>query len=150
MATTSTSDAVIDAALAALNADLPAGVNAFEAWPGPDGGPEMVCLGEVDWIEYEVASIKAGRQRRNEEYTIGWEVYVFGAAGTSPANPKPARERASVIAAEVVDIFADNPKLGVGNGGWAGTEFVQKGPRVFEKGWAYRYAGTIHVNARLT
>ena len=154
MATTSTVPTVIDAALSAINADLPSGVEAFEAWPGPEAAAEMVVLGEVTWEDYEVASIKAGRQRRQEDWTVAFEVFVFGTAyaakGSTPANPAPARNRAFVLATSLEDVLADNPKLGVGSGGWAATALTAAGPRVFEKGWAYRVAGRIHVQARLT
>src|SRR5688572_24731419 len=97
MATTSTVPTVTTAVLAALNAALPAGVDAFETWPGPEAAPEMVVLGEVAWDDYELAAIKAGRQRRQETYAIGYEVFVFGKAGTTPASPATARDRAFVL-----------------------------------------------------
>jgi hypothetical protein len=150
MATTSTAPAVIDAALTAVNADLPGTVTAYESWPGPSAAPEMVVFGEIAWEAYEVASIKAGRQHRQETFTIGFEVFVFGVAGTTPAITKPERDRAFVLAESLEDCLAVAPELGVGPGGWAETRLTAAGPRVFEKGWAYRVAGNIHVNARLT
>lgn len=150
MATTSTVPTVTTAVLAALNAALPSGVDAFEAWPGPDAAPEMVVLGEVTWDDYEIASIKSGRQRRQETYSIAYEVFVFGTTGTTPANPAAARSRAFVLNGVIEDAFADNPKLGLGTGGWSEVGPTAAGPRVFEKGWAYRVAGRIHVSARLT
>lgn len=150
MATNSTAPAVIDAALAAVNADLPGTVTAFESWPGPDAAPEMVVFGEIGWEEYEVASIKAGRQHRQETFTIGFEVFVFGTAGTTPAITKPVRDRAFLLATSLEDCLAEAPELGVGPGGWSETRLTAAGPRVFEKAWAYRVAGNIHVNARLT
>jgi hypothetical protein len=150
MATTSTAPAVIDAVLAAVNTDLPGTVTAFESWPGPDAAPEMVVFGEIAWEAYDVASIKAGRQQRQETFTIGFEVFVFGTAGTTPAITKPVRDRAFVLATSLEDVLAEDPDLGTGPGGWVETRLTGAGPRVFEKGWAYRVAGNIHVNARLT
>ena len=150
MATTSTVPATIDDVLAAVNADLPGGVQAFEAWPGSEAAAEMVVLGEITWEEYDFASVKAGRQRRQEEWSVEFEVFAFGSANSSPTNPKTARDRAFDLTASLENVLADNPKLGVGVGGWARTALTTAGPRVFDKGWAYRVAGRIHVSARLT
>lgn len=150
MATTSTVPTVIDAVLAAVNADLPAGVDAFEAWPGPEAAAEMVVLGEITWETYDLTAVKAGRQRRQEDWSVEFEVFVFGLAGTTPSDPKIARDRAFLLATSLENVLAANPKIGVGAGGWAHTALTTAGPRVFEKTWAYRVAGRIHVSARLT
>lgn len=151
MATTSTFPTVIDALLTLLNANLPGTVTAYESWPGPDAAAEMVVLGEVTWSKYEIASLKVGRQRRQEDYTVGFEVFVFGTTGTSPTNPKPVRDRAAVLFSEVEDLLADNPKLSLGvTVQQVEPHPAEAGPRVFEKAWAYRVAGQIEVNARLT
>lgn len=151
MGTTSTLPTVTDALLTLLNANLTT-TTAFEAWPGPDAAEEMVVLGEADWDVYEIASIKAGRKHRQEVYGIGWEIFVMGAPGTTPANPKPARDRAFVLMAELEDALADDPRAGLA------ASVVQRiecrpdtsGPRVFEKGWGYRIAGQFVVHDRLT
>lgn len=150
MATTSTVPVTLDAVLAAVTADLPAGVKAFESWPGTEAAAEMVVLGEITWEEYDFAAVKAGRQRRQEEWSVEFEVFAFGTAGSSPANPKTARDRAFVLAASLENVLANNSKLGVGNGGWARTALTSARPYVFDKGWAYLVAGRIHVSARLT
>ena len=150
MATTSTVPTVIDAALTAINTDLPGSVNAYESWPGPEAAAEMVVLGEVTWDTYELAAIKTGRQHRQEVWSVGFEVYVFGTASTTPANTKPARDRAFVLATSLEDVFADNPKIGITSGGSAEARLTEAGPRVFEKAWAYRIAGRIHVSVRLS
>lgn len=150
MATTSTVPTVTDALLTALNAALPSGVDAFEAWPGPGAAAEMIVLGAVTWDAYEIASLKTGRQRRQEDYAIGYEVFVMGQAGTTPADPSNARDRAFVLNTEIEDALADTPKLGLGTAvNWVQARLVEAGPRVFEKGWAYRIAGQIEVQARL-
>ena len=150
MATTSTFPTVVDAVLDAVNADLPGTVTAFESWPGPDAAAEMVVLGEITWEAYEIDSLKTGRQRRAEDYTIGFETFVFGTTGTTPANPKAARDRAAVLVTSLENVLANAPALGVGAGGWIQTRLTGAGPRVFEKGWAYRVAGNIHAHALLT
>lgn len=150
MATTSTVPAAIDALLTALNAALPAGVDAYESWPGHQAAAEMVVLGEVTWDDYEIASLKTGRQRRQENYRVGVEVFVIGQDGSTPADPSPARDRAFSLLTDLEDLLADTPKLGLGTT----VQVVQfhateAGPRVFEKAWAYRVAGQIEVQARL-
>lgn len=151
MATTSTVTLVVPALVDVLNLALPTGVRAFEAWPGPDADREMVVLGEVTWDEYEIASLKTGRQRRQEDWSVGYEVFVLGEVGTSPADPSAARARAFVLNAVIEDALADDPKLGLGTAVlWVQSRPGEAGPRVFEKGWAYRVAGRVHVSARLT
>lgn len=111
----------------------------------------MVVLGAVTWSDYEIASIKSGRQRRQENYAIGYEVFVIGQNGGTPANPKPARDRAFLLNTEVEDACADNPKLGLGTAVlWVQAEITEAGPQQFEKAWAYRVAGRFNVSARLT
>lgn len=151
MATTSTAPTVIDALVTALNAALPSGVRAYESWPGPEAASEMVVLGEVTWETYEIASIKTGRQRRQEDYAIAYEVFVMGQAGSTPADPSPARDRAFTLHTEIEDALAADPKLGLGSAvSWVQPAMTEAGPRVFEKAWAYRVAGRINVSARLT
>jgi hypothetical protein len=136
----------VGAAMTGPNAD----VRVYEAWPGPDGQAEMVVLGETTWANYEIATIKAGRQARTEEYTLGFEVFVVGAEGTSPSLPEPARARAYEILAVIEDVLADEPQPPSGpTVAWTQIRPENAGPRVFEKGWAYRIAGTIPVTARL-
>lgn len=151
MASTSTAPSVIDALMTALNAALPSGVRAFESWPGPEAASEMIVLGDVTWDGYEIASIKTGRQRRQEDYGIGYEVFVMGQGGTTPSDPSNARDRAFVLNTEIEDALADTPKLGLGTAvQWVQAAITEAGPRAFEKGWAYRVAGRINVSARLT
>lgn len=149
MATTSTVPTVIDALLARL---ATAGVTAFESWPGPEAAREMLVLGEVDWDDYRVASIKPGRQQRQEDYAVAFELFVMGRAGTTPSVPKAARDRAFVILGLVEDVLATNWTLSTAAATVQRVELrvVNGGPRVFEKGWAWRIAGRFDVYARLT
>jgi hypothetical protein len=151
MATTATVTVAVPALLTTLNTALPSGVQAFEAWPGPEAAQEMVVLGEVTWDDYEIATIKTGRQRRQEDWSIGYEVFVLGRASTTPADPAAARSRAFVLNAVIEDALANDPKLGLGTAVlWVQSRLGEAGPRVFERGWAYRVAGRVHVSARLT
>jgi hypothetical protein len=147
MASTSTAPTVIDALVSLVNA---AGVKTFEQWPGPDAAPEMLCLGKVTWDDYELSGVKAGRQHRQENYSIGFELFVFGRAGTTPASPKAARDRAFSLLGEIEDVLADDAKAGLGTAvQWVQVRVTDAEPRVFEKGWAYRVAGSFAAHARL-
>lgn len=148
--TTTTVPTVIDAFLAAVNADTET-PQAFESWPGPEAAPEMFVLGEIDWATYEIPTIKAGRKARQETYDIGFELFVMGAEGTSPAEPSAARLVAFNFLAPIEDLLAEDPSGGTD---YVTVQHVQlrptaAGPRKFERGWAYRIAGQIHVEARL-
>jgi hypothetical protein len=148
MSTTTTVPAVTDGLLAALQTGP---VQVFESWPGPEAAPEMIVLGEVEWDSYEIATIKAGRKHRQEEYGIGFEVFVVGAEGTTPASPKAARPRGFEIFGDVEDVLADDV---TGGTDFTTVQFIVSaprtaGPRVFERGWAYRVAGVFQVRARL-
>lgn len=162
MATTSTVPTVIDALLAAFNIEnYPeeyqatygglAGVMTHEAWPGPDASAEMVVLGEVTWDEYRIATIKSGRKQRQENYAVGFEVFIMGAPGSKPTDPSTARDRALEVLAAIEDVLADDPTIGLAAGTVQRIELepTEAGPRVFEKGWAYRIAGRFNVHARL-
>jgi len=151
MGTTSTVPVVIPALLSALNAALPSGVTAFEVWPGPEAAPEMVVLGDIEWDNYAIATIKSGRKQRQEDWSVGFDVFVFGTDGTSPANPGPARVRAFELQAAIEDVLADDPHLGLATGTVQRIELrpTTADTRHFEKGWAFWVAGRIDVHARL-
>lgn len=147
MSTTSTVSATIDALLAAFQAA--GALPAFESWPGPgDAKPEMLVLGEVTWDDYAIATIKAGRKQRQENWSIGFELFVMGAPGTTPADPAPARVRAFALLAPIENVLADDPET-TPDVQWVEIRPTEAGPRVFEKGWAYRIAGRFVARARL-
>ena len=153
MSTTSTVPAVLDALLSTINADLE-GVTAFEVWPGPEASAEMVVFGEVRWNEYRIPTVQAGRKQRDEEYEIEWFVYVAGEPGTTPNDPKPARDRAFEIMESLEDVLAADPAAGLG---YASIKEIQvspgddpTGPVLFgDKAWAYRIPGKFTIKARL-
>lgn len=152
MSTTTTVPAVIDAVLSTINADL-TDVTAYETWPGPEASAEMVVLGEIRWTEYQIVTVKTARKQRDEEYEIDWFIYVAGEPGTTPDNPKPARDRAFEIMESLEDVLANDPAAGLG---YASIIYIQvapgdetTGPVVFEKGWAYRIPGKFRIRARL-
>lgn len=146
--TTSSVPAVTDGLLAQLNESQ---VPAFEVWPGPEAAREMVVLGDVDWDEYEIATIKAGRKWRDERYDLGFEIFVFGEPGTTAADPTPARNRAYEIFASIEDDLATDvtADLGFAVVQWIQVNPRQAHPRQFENAWAYRISGVFAVFARL-
>lgn len=151
MGTTSTVPAVLDAFLTLVNGAL-ADVTAFEQWPGAAAAPEMVVLGEVEWDDEYIATVKAGRKQRQEDWSVEFEVFIFHTPGTVPDDPKPARDRAFAVLADIEDVCANDPKLGLDAGTvqYAGLRPTSAGPRKFEKAWAYRIAARLYVSARLT
>lgn len=150
MSTTSTVPAVVDGFLAAVAAELD--VDTYESWPGPEASREMFILSDVEWEDYTIPTIMAGRRQRQEDWSIGFEVWVVGGAGSTPSNVKPARDRAFEILSGVEDVLAEDVTGGTDH---ATVQHVQlrpteAGPRVNEGGWAYRVAGRVEVRARLT
>lgn len=149
MSTTSTVPAVIDTLLA-VGADPASPVRVFESWPGPEGQRVMVFFGEVEWDDYVIPTIKAARKQRQENYTIEWTLWVIGEPGTSPANPKPARDVAFETLAYLENALADDPRIGLGND----VQHIQIKPGLgkpikFEGGWAWEITGKFAVAARL-
>lgn len=151
MGTTTSVPATLDAILSTVTAAL-APVKAFEQWPGPSAAAEMFVLGDILWDDYDIATVTAGRKQRQEAWSVGFDVFVFHTATSIPSNPKPARDRAFAIFGGLENVCANDPRMGLPAATiqWATSRPVEAGPRVFEKAWAYRVAGRIHVEARLT
>lgn len=162
MSTTSSVPVVVDALLAAFNLETYseeyqdrygglAGVMTHEAWPGPNATAEMIVMGEVTWDEYRIATIKSGRKQRQENYFVGFEVFIMGAPGSKPTDPSTARNRALEVLGGMEDVLAEDPTIRLPSGTVQRIELepTEAGPRVFEKGWAYRVAGRFSVHARL-
>lgn len=150
MSTVSTVPDVIDALL-----DTTWAVKMFEAWPGPDAEREMIVLGgdageTVEWNNYSIPTIQAGRKQRQEEYSLLFAVYV-GGEGTKPTAPKVARDRAFEIFGSIEDTAANDVTLGTDFQllQWAVSAPRTAMPRVFERGWMYRIEGAFEVHARL-
>lgn len=151
MGTTSSVPGVIDALLG-MGWQVPL----FESWPGPEAKPEMIVLGgdtgeTIEWTGYAIPTIKAGRKQRQEDYAVLFAIYVAGAPNTSPANPKPARDRAFQIFATVEDSLADDVTIDTdfNTVQWAVSAPRTAMPRMFENGWMYRIQGAFEVHARL-
>lgn len=151
MSTTSSVPAVIDAL---LGITWPVAI--FESWPGPEARPEMIVLGgdqgeTVKWNGYAIATIKAGRKQRQEDYDLLFGIFVLGGTGTAPASPKAARDRAFEIFAGIEDSLATDVTIDTdfATVQWAVSAPRTAAPRVFETGWMYRIEGAFEVHARL-
>lgn len=155
MSTVSTAPTLIDALVKAIGAEMTGSlseVGSFEVWPGTEARREMVFLGDVTWDEYDLATIVSGRKRRQEDYSVAFEVWVLGETGSSPSSPKTARDKAFAILGKIEDVLADDPRVGLAHTviQWVVSVPAEAGPRKFEKGWAYRVAGSFKAHARLT
>jgi len=108
MATSSTVPTARAALVAALTGAFPTAQVAY-SHPGDAREPESVYLGGAR-LTSEIATIRAGRKKRQEHYTI--DVW-FDVTGDGP-DAQAAVERAWEMAGELEDILADDPSLGLG------------------------------------
>lgn len=139
--------ALIDAALT---------VPVTYAWPGPDTAPECVFLGphpatadlRID-VSSQIATVKAGRKQRQEEYTVRVTVWTFRPELTS-ADAQICEERAFALAVAVENILADDPKLGLAVIQYAEVSSVASTLFPFMSGWACELSVDVAVKARLT
>ena len=115
MASTSRIIAVKDALLAILQADAElAGIQVTRGRPGDDLKDEAVWIGRAVGRHKPVA-IRAGRQPRDETFTVDVVVSVLKAGGTIAA----AEDRAHALMDQVEDSVAADPKLGLSDIEWA-------------------------------
>lgn len=149
MSTTSTVVAFRAALVAGLqaHATITAGsVQVADAWPGPETEDEGIFLAGVSGVS-EIASIKTGRQRRNESYRQEVVVQVHRAS-VSPYDGETSVARVFALFAALEDVLADDPETGgVQWGEIAEFELV---PITFETGWAHRLTVVVTATARLT
>lgn len=100
---------------------------------------------------HEIAAIKAGRKPRSESYTITAIVSVLEQDETD--GPEVAEARAMVLATEIEDVLADDPRLGLAGAiDWATAgEFESQVVLSAEpEGWLAEVRLGIDVVARLT
>lgn len=127
------------------------------AWPGAETRSECVFLGQHPELEdvrvsadHGLAGIKAGRQHRQESYTVPITIWVFRPSLTAD-SAEVAERRAFELADPVEDIFADDPKIGLS--GVVQTVTVADVVSTlfpFEKGWGCSLVVPVDVQARLT
>lgn len=121
------------------------GVQVEAAWPGPDTEDEGIFLGGVSGVS-EIASIKAGRQRRNETYRQEVIVQVWRAADTPSASELSVARIFDLFAA-IEDVLADDPETGGVQ--WGEVAEFELVPVTFESGWAHRLTVVVTATARL-
>lgn len=146
MATTSTVPTARAALVTALTAALP---ETQIAWshPGDAREPESIYLGEAR-IDSEVATIRAGRKKRQERYTID---VLIDVAADGPTG-QDASERAFVLLGELEDILADDPSLGLPQPFWAALGATTEIPFFDEarRGFGSLLRVGVNCEARLT
>lgn len=130
------------------------------AWPGPDSADEMVFLGrhpdtvgnpltESGSMRSEIPTIKAGRKQRQETYTVDVTCWSFRPDLTA-GGAEEAETRGFQIFAEVEDVLADDPTLGLSSIQHAVLTDVGVALIPFQSGWASVLVASVTVNARLT
>lgn len=145
MATTSTVPAFKAALVAAL--DTATTVQVSRRWPGPSTADEGIFLGDVEG-DMEIASIKTGRQRRNERYRVQVICQTWRSAHT-PLSADDSEDRAYALLAVVENVLADDPTVAP-SVAWNEVSSFADETVPFEHGWATRLTLTVAVTARLT
>lgn len=167
MATTSTVPTVkarlVTLLTAALATSGPTGgqVQVSYAWKGSAMEEEAVFLGRrpsdvATEPLYQavgnggIATLKAGRKQRNEDYPVELTIWTFR-PDLTPADSATADARAFALLAEVEDVLADDPKLGLGTA-VISTELTSFEHSLFpfNHGWCAVIVPTIQVRARLS
>jgi hypothetical protein len=145
MATTSTLVTVRSAIVTLLSAALPT-VQVSYAHPGePEAHGEFIFLGFAQSTN-EVPTMKAGRKRTDERYVQQVIVEVKGEGMTQ----LQADTRCMELFAEVEDIIADDPNLGLGNDiHWAKLNGWEQVGGSTGTGHGCRIEADVEVYARL-
>lgn len=149
MSTTSTVVAFRAALLSALRAHATVvadGIQVSDAWPGPTTEDEGIWLGAVAGTS-ELASIKTGRQRREETYTQEVVIQCWRAS-TSPTDGETSVARVFALYAALEDVVAIDPDMG--GVSWSSPSVFDLTPQMFEHSWAHRLTVSISCTARLT
>lgn len=119
------------------------GVQVERQWPGDTIKPEAIWLGKVDGA-HVIATIKAGRKARDEEYRLEAIVSVV------KNGVEAAEERAFVLLGEIESELADNPRIGLTSINWATVAdweaITTRGPQ----GAVAEIRAFIEVSARLS
>jgi hypothetical protein len=154
MGTSSTIPAVKSRLVEVLSAVMDVPVT--YAWPGPNAAHECVFLGRYPDVQgedrvdarSEIANVVAGRKQRTETYTLPVTVWSFRPDLNSD-GAEEAEARAFVLLAELEDVLADDPTLGV-DIQWARLGDYSSVGHPFDKGWVYELIAQVDVQARLT
>lgn len=161
-ATTSTVPQV-KAALVTLLTNALAPVQVAYAWPGADTADESVFLGHhpsltadilgiQTTIASPIATIKAGRQQRQQDYPIPVTLWSFRPDLRSDGAAE-AEAGGFVLLAGLEDVLANAPALGLTTIQRAELNVVSQiggGPIPFESGWASVLVAEVDIYSRLT
>lgn len=126
------------------------------AWT-PDAEDEMVFLGRRDedgptWVSrmtHDIATIKAGRKHRDENYTVELTVWTYR-PDVAPSEANEVDARAFELVEEVENVLADDPRLGLDSIQWAKVAEINAVGRAISGGWVVEAVISIEVRARLT
>ena len=128
------------------------------AWPGSSTMPKCVFLGphpETADIRLDLSSsiptVKAGRQQRQEEYTVRVTVWTFRPDLTSK-DAATCETEAFAVLADIEDVLADDPRIGLTPAVVQYLEVTSVASTLFPfvGGWACELAIDVAVKARLT
>lgn len=149
MASTSRIVDVKDALLSILSNDAGlAGIQVTRGKPGDDIRDEAVWVGRAVG-RHEPVTIRAGRQPRDETFTVDVVVSVLVGGGTIA----DAEDRAHVLMDEVEDAIAQDPSLGgvLVGGDWAlPADLEESGSGYTDVGAICEIRLGVEVRARLT
>lgn len=149
MSTTSTvvslRAALVTALEAARSGDL-ANLQISRRWPGPDTEAEGIYLGAAAGSS-EIASLKAGRQHRNERFQLEVILQAWRAAET-PDTADLVELRLWEMKALLENVLADTPTVGVVE--WAEVSSWEDEIVPFESGWRGRLTVVVTATSRLT
>lgn len=166
MSTGATVDVVKAALYELLKSALEPGVHVTYAYPGTEGLRQAVFLGphpgvlgpdgafqQTSRYTSELASIKAGRKWRNEDYDLTISIWTFRPelGNTSEAAIEIDTE-AWTIYRTIEDLFADDPNIGLGTDLKFShlSSVAKRDPMPIPGGWALLLDPTVNVQARLT
>lgn len=122
----------------------------------PNVEDEAVFLGRRDedgpvWssvLTHDIATIKAGRKWRDENYTVELTVWTHR-PDVSPTAANEVEERAFELVEKVEDVLANDPTLGLDVIQWAKVASIDAAGRALDGGWFVTCVITVEVQARL-
>lgn len=141
-------------ARAALVAAIDTGALAdkvYYGWPGPEGDSQSELAwidGIIDWTS-PIATMKAGRRHRQEEFTMVL-IVLTSASEEDSQGLDTVFQRLLVLVKVVEDALADDTTLGESAIQWAEITDIESTDQPYDKGWISRAVVQIRVHARLT
>lgn len=146
MATVSTVPALKAALKTAIVAQA-GSVQVSRHWPGPATEHEGIYIGDVSGSS-EIDSMKTGRQRRRERYTVTIVCQTFYAGATS-ADADDSEDRAFALMAHVENAVAADADIAA-TVKWSEITGWDAETVPFERGFATRITLELRCTAHLT